>query len=255
MALIGKLAVGRILYNQGKPIYPSKIGYHRIIVMMKSHSKWWPLSPYYLKNTHGFILENYYQFSKVYANVPEITQYYSKYDKTIIWNHPAENHTFSDENLNENYWNWRQKGFNNVYAVRYPVGYDHRHHCLYSLTSKGEKLNYIQARKEIYLASYTQAVLVHPFFYELLMMLHEGKNLLICEVDGPHEESNPYYTDTYKINKKLISNNIVDINDYILNILLNDTKHPYGHGYCLAHTLLSIIEYEKKLSAFRDGIN
>lgn len=28
-------------------------------------------------------------------------------------------------------------------------------------------------------------------------------------------------------------------NDHNLNIMLNDTKHNFGHGYCLAWTLIN----------------
>jgi len=28
--------------------------------------------------------------------------------------------------------------------------------------------------------------------------------------------------------------------EYHLNVMLNDTKHPFGHGYCLASALLDI---------------
>ena len=52
------LRVGRRLYTHGKFSDPSYTNFTPIIVMMKSHSKWWPLSPYYLKNDEDQILEN-----------------------------------------------------------------------------------------------------------------------------------------------------------------------------------------------------
>ena len=72
-------------------------------------------------------------------------------------------------------------------------------------------------------------------------MLKEGKNLLILEVDGPHQESLPYYQATYHVNDKFIENHTMLATTDNLNIMLNDTKHSYGHGYVLASCLLEYI--------------
>lgn len=88
---------------------PSYDGFEPIVVMMKSHSKWHSLSPYELKNSKGQIMENIWQFSKVYEVVPKSTQYKSRYDKTVIWQHPEERHLDNQE-LTEAYYEWRRKG-------------------------------------------------------------------------------------------------------------------------------------------------
>ena len=36
-----------------------------------------------------------------------------------------------------------------------------------------------------------------------------------------------------------IENNTIECNEFNMNIMLNDPKHPFGHGYCLAMTLLN----------------
>lgn len=83
--------------------------------------------------------------------MPASTQYASRPEKTIIWNHPAEVHV-RDDVCTPEYYGWRHKGITNPVAVRYQV--------LFSLTDDGRRLNYIEARKEIYFKV--------PEYYELL---------------------------------------------------------------------------------------
>ena len=114
--------------------------------------------------------------------VPETIEKYSRYNPMIIKNDiilPA-------------YYEWQEKGFNNKYAVRYPVGFNHRHQCLFSI-KEGQRLDYIESRKQIYVPLYQKLVKDKPQFIELKTRLLNGENLLIIEVDGPHQESLNYY--------------------------------------------------------------
>lgn len=88
--------------------------------MMNLHSKWYPLSPYFLKDDNGCIMENIWQFSKVYRDIPQFTQCKSRYDKTIVWNWPSQQHLSSDKLLPE-YFARRKPAMKNVHPVRYPV--------------------------------------------------------------------------------------------------------------------------------------
>lgn len=219
-------------------------GFIPIVVMTKS-SKYGSLSPYELKY-NGMIIENIWQYAKIYKEVPASKQYYSQWDKTIIWDHPAEVHIRSKEDgsseITEEYANWRLKGFNNPYAVRYPVGMKHRHLCMGSIldVSKPVLLNYVDARKQIYIPYYIHAVKLQSQFQELKQLLKEGKNLLIMEVDGPHEESLGYYKEKYNVKDDFITNKTMLVTKENINIMLNDTKHAFGHGYCLAMALLDM---------------
>ena len=58
-----------------------------IIVVMTKSSKYGMLSPYELKTDDNVLLENDWQFRKVYEEIPKSKQYYSQYDKTVIWDH------------------------------------------------------------------------------------------------------------------------------------------------------------------------
>lgn len=214
-------------------------GYKKIIVMTPSNSKkWYPLSPYSLKNKKGHIMENMWQFRKVYKKVPKTIQRYSRYDNTIIWEYHEEIHT-TDGEVNNSYYEWRQKGLNNKYAIRYPVGYHHRHKCLYLLDDDNNKLQLIEARKKVYLPTYSRLVKKVKEFNELKELLNKGQNLLIIEPDGPKQESLFYYMEEYGVKKDFIKDGTIKINQENINIMLNDKKHSFGHGYCLAMCLLN----------------
>jgi hypothetical protein len=214
--------------------------------MTKSYKDWYELSPYSLKNKKGQIMENIWQFSKVYETVPAYTAYYSRYNKKVIWEHGAETHVKSDK-LTNDYWKWRQKGMDNKYAVRYPVGFYHRHKCIYAIkenkkkySSKSKKLDYVESRKAIYVPLYMKLVREEKKFDKLKKMLENGENLLIIEVDGPHEESLKYYKDKYSVSSKFIENSTIVVNKDNMKIMLNDRKHAFGHGYCLAMAVLDM---------------
>src|SRR5277367_356240 len=76
----GILRVGRIK-NASETI---KLPGFTSIVVMTTSSKFGMLSPFQLKTKDGIIIENKWQFMKVYEKVPETTQYYSRFNKTII---------------------------------------------------------------------------------------------------------------------------------------------------------------------------
>ena len=65
-----------------------------------------------------------------------------------------------------------------------------------------------------------------------------GENLLIIEVDGPHSEAINYYQQKYNVKGDFIEQNTMLATPENLEIMLNDPKYPYGHGYCLANILL-----------------
>ena len=255
----GQIRVGRCLYQGGKgfakakpadcsaiskrtdPSYP---GFTPIVVLTKS-SQYGSLSPFELKNEQGMIMENAWQFMKAYTTVPKSTQYYSRWDRRVIWDHPAETHAIIKDglvNVTPEYQRWREKGLKNPYPVRYPVGYHHRHKCLGHLILDGNTwrlIDYIEARKRIYLPIYVNLVRQQVAFQQLQQRLADGENLLIIEVDGPHQESLPYYQEKYGVKKDFIKQNTILVTTENMNIMLNDPKHPFGHGYCLAMALLN----------------
>src|SRR3989344_6944324 len=119
------IRVGRFTYKNGEKEYPSYEGFTPIIVLTKT-SEYGSLGPYILKDEKGRIFECIYQFSKVYKQVPYSRQEYTKIDRRIVWEHPAEVHAIEDKdgsyNLTDEWLNWRNKGMIWALPVRYPVG-------------------------------------------------------------------------------------------------------------------------------------
>jgi len=130
-------------------------------------------------------------------------------------------------------------------AIRYPVGFSPsaRQSCLYSLLpsatpdSIGPSLSYVEARKQIYVPFYVASLQQEPQYKELLRRFNGGESMLICEVDGPHQESLDYYRDKYGVPSDWIQGHAIRCTEDNWNILVEDTKHPFGHGYALAGAL------------------
>lgn len=236
----GKIRVGTSKYINKKLVLPTYKDYTSIIVLTTRYSKYGDIGPYNLKNEKGQIVECVWQFSKVYKYVPESKIPYSSGDRRIVWNWPKETHIDDDGNLTPEYWNWRETGKNNELPVRNPVPWYHLKNCQFSLekdlpiSKDNPKLDYIQARKKIYLPIYINAVKSHELFKELQTRYNNGEKILIIEVDGPHSESLNYYIEKYNVEKDFIKNDSMLATLENLNIMLNDGKYPFGHGYALA---------------------
>ena len=78
------------IYLRGSNAVPEYPGFRPIICLTKS-TAWGDLGPYVLKNENGQIMENIWQFSKVYQQVPKVRQREHGYSDNY-WIHPAEVH-------------------------------------------------------------------------------------------------------------------------------------------------------------------
>lgn len=272
------IRVGTRIYGKNRTFTdPSFPGYSPIVCLTAS-TEYGSLGPYVLKTSDGIIFENLWQFSKVYPSVPASYSKTITNDKTsVVWSHPKEVHTkvlptqviptkvlptktVSEKVLknrkqvpNEKYWAWRKKGMMFEAPLRWPVGRKFAKTCLYAIPPNPEgedpfrgdpsiQLDYISARKQIYLKYYADLVSEHPDFLELKERLQNGEKLLIIEVDGPHQESLEYYQNTYGVEETFIRRNTMRATFRNLNIMLNDPLHPFGHGYCLSAALLGLAE-------------
>lgn len=158
------------------------------------------LSPFFLgpvKLYDKFIaknVENAWQFSKVYPQ-------------------------FVDKNKDPiaGYFNWAQKGWNDTYAHRYPMGKGRK--PLYSWWN-GEKLGYIEARKKIYLPLYwISAHDTYAFRYLCELYAKRGK-ITLWDFDG---------YDYLKLGMSLED-------------VLNDPKRKMGHAFVLAMMLQRYVD-------------
>lgn len=235
------IRVGRTKYLQGRVILPEYHGYTRITVMTPRFGKYHALGPYSLRNQKGQILENVWQFSKVYPRIPSVSIPYSSRDRTIVWEWPAEKHLDSNNEPTAEYWRWREAGMNHEFPVRNPVGWKAMKTCAYALAvPRGPCLNYIASRIAIYVPNYLKAVQETELFQELLERHQQGENLLIAEIDGAHQESMKNYQKEHHVKSDFIDQDSVEINRESLHLLLTDPRHSFGHGYCLAMALLGL---------------
>lgn len=123
------------------------------------------LSPFYLNNEQYFYgeyfannFENLWQYSKVY-----------------------ECHVNEDGEPTEAYFEWATIGWAKKRAERYPMGKGAK--PLYSYY-KGQKLNYIEARKLIYVPYYAREVLKTQAFKYLKQMHQAGEKIALQDFDG-----------------------------------------------------------------------
>jgi len=243
-------------YKPGSPKPPplSSDGYTNFLIHIHD-----ALSPYLLKDGAGSILENIWQFSKVYPSVQAQRQAkHQMRPDDIVWSHPAETHVASQSplQLTLEYWQWRAKGLRNSYAVRYPAGFKDKSKCIGCLwparagdqvatTHEGRDyvlLDYIAARKRIYCALYAELVKTDPAFASLLSLVCQGKKIQLWEVDGPSPTwPEPPFNMLTSEKPGLEMNNMATVKQ-----LLNDKTHSFGHGYTIAALLLHGDEWLKE---------
>ena len=221
-------------YYPGKPP-PTMPGYKTILIHVRGDELGGDLSPYVLRDERGCLLENVWQFAKVYARVGAQRTPMSRFQPNkIIWEHPAEEH-YTGDDVTPAYWAWREKGRNNSYAVRYPNGFNGRSQCLFSLwpDMDPQRLDYIAARKKIYCGEYARLAPHTPHFKKLSAMLASGESLLLAEVDGPDPTLTfPPYDQISAAAPGLLAC------EETIRLLVNDVRKPFGHGYVIAALLL-----------------
>lgn len=244
---MSNIRVGR-LRAKGEPMFDG----HKEIVCTTKSSVWGALGPYVAKRPNGEIMENAWQFRKVYKYVPARREAYSRFHQNlIVWDREAEIHMNDDGSMTDEYWSWRRDGLSNPYHVRYPVGLKHRHNCLHVLTDDGVTLDYVQSRKQIYFKYFVESIQTDlntdsrgrtslKRLNDLKRLYEKGEKFVIREPDGPHQESLQYYIDKYDVDESFIQGGTMECTAQNLCTMVNDTKHPFGHGYCLAAYLQGI---------------
>lgn len=153
------------------------------------------LGPITLPAIYSENFENLWQFSKVYW--PE--------------------HVDADSNPTQAWYDWRASGFANKRAQRYPMGKGRK--PLYSMWGE-TKLEYVQARKEIYAPIYAHFVRETPA-YKRLEAIHASSNTLVLR---------DY--DAYDHIKEGVS----------LAQVINNPNKKCGHAFVLAMMLEDVLE-------------
>lgn len=235
----GKLRVGK--YNYRTKEMPTLVGYTNVLIHTTG-----ALSPYVMKDDNGIIMENYWQFSKIWKKVYKIRQPISQYDNSVRWEYDDEKHLEISGSADlkrfkilKEYYVWQQKGFNSKKWVRYPNGFNHHKETIGSVY-RGKIIGYIEARKKIYYKKYRDIAITKKLFKDLKERYENGENIQIVEVDGPAKG------DTYPYNRVQTSGGLgsLKITKKRLIALINNPDQAFGHGYCIASMLLGVEKFD-----------
>ena len=245
------IATQQIKSTTAKPI--ALEGFENINVLKWNNSKWKKLCPYLLEtdgeetcsNPGGVLFENFYQGCKVYDIVCENEVYPSRYHtnnpKYLWWKFepetPSGDVILQDDTINYDlYFRWRDSLWECRNPIRYPNKIHRRKNTQFALHVDNEgnerRLDYISTRKEIYLKEYVRLVRKLPEYKKLLDKLKNGENIMICELDVPARNKRGNYGEDCD------ENNVCHMSIEKLELLLNDTHEAFGHGLCLAYSLL-----------------
>ncbi len=111
---------------------------------------------------------------------------------------------------NEDWLPWALEGWINPQGVRYPMGKGHIPVCTWW---DGQALDYVSARKRIYLPLYCRAAIRTSAWQRLKALYQERGEVTILDFDVQCRNGRSYED------------------------ILNDPKHPFGHGYALGWML------------------
>ena len=137
-----------------------------------------------------------------------------------------------DGNPSEKYFAWRdamwgEKDVASKIDIRFPAGKGNVRKCRYAwwkVNGEFQKLNYISARKHIYIPLYAKTVVRTEAYSRLVALRDSGKNLMLIDFDG-YNLHHPHYGLTY--------------NDVVHCPLLK-----MGHGFVLAMLLEGLIHVD-----------
>jgi hypothetical protein len=231
--------------------------YETVNVLKWNNSKWKNLCPYLLKtdgnevcsNPGGILFENFYQGCKVYDVVYENEVYPSRYqanNPNYLWWKFSPVSPSGDVILTpptpegdinyELYFRWRNSLWDCKNPIRYPNKIFRRVNTKFGLcidsSGNEQRLDYLQLRKQVYVKEYIRLIKKLPEYNTLLEKLRNGQNLMICEIDVPAFHKRGLY------GKYSDNNNICYLTIERLEGLMNDTSESFGHGLCIAYSLL-----------------
>ena len=210
----------------------------------RNGSKYHVFSPYYLRtdgletqhNPGNVIFENFWQGSKVWPIVYDMEVWAHALlrgkDQKHLWfkyrcnNSDGFEHLVVDNVLDlEKYHRWKKCVYDCQKPIRYPNGFFRKSEVAFCLledkNGNQEKLDYIEARKKIYIKEYGR--LIRKFFeFDMLLsyLRDQTKTLVICEIDVPDNE-------------------VITLEK--LESWVDDKSIRFGHGLCLAWELLKDI--------------
>lgn len=180
---------------------PTPEGYTVVNVTSRSKDDWsralspFLIGPVLINGCTARNVENAWQYSKVY---------------------PV--HLDEEGNIKDEYYQWREVGYEATGANRYPFG--KKQVPVFSLVD-GKRYAYLEAKEKVYIPLYSNAVREIESFKILEQLVSEGMKLCLLDFDA--------YDHTGKTKKEIID-------------------HPtrkFGHGFCLKWLLDDVIGKEK----------
>ena len=124
----GMVRVGRYDFKNRR--CPTTVGYTNILIHVNDR-----LSPYIMRDADGALMENIWQFSKVYDVVSPQRQTVHRWTKEQGWVWPSQVHySKSTGVLSPAWWKWHDVGTHFHHAVRYPNGFAGRARCQFVLS-------------------------------------------------------------------------------------------------------------------------
>lgn len=184
----------------------------------RNPSEFWAkgLSPFYLGPIEcydGLIsktMENAWQYAKVY-----------------------DKHIDELSNPTSEYIQFRNKGFESNKANRYPMGKGKVPlYSYWKVNNTYYKLDYIEARKVIYIPLYAKAVVKTEAFQKLLEYKNKGYNIALSDFDG-------YNNFDYNLNYKQV---------------INNPNKKMGHAFVIAMLLEGLIVVENDNVIYSDEL-
>ncbi len=106
---------------------------------------------------------------------------------------------------------------------KYPPGKGKR--VLYSMFD-GVKRDYIESRKEVYVPEYTAITEGKATLEKWRDMLDNGTSITVYDFDGPRADDGTPMCE--------------EVSASYLRKMINDARHPFGHGYIVSALLLGI---------------
>ncbi len=257
----GQIRVGKLSYPNYR--HTEVPGFTPIYVMIdngKYPDPYNRLSPFHIRDEHKRFMENIWQFSRIFpkARLYMGSKAVGPENQHYIGGGSSGSSGVGSENVTESYLEWRRDGATAKVSTRYSNGRANRGQVLHAykevepvlsndtleqIRSKidfSRPLDYRTSRYEIYLPLYAKMVQQYPEYDELQRRYLSGENLLILEVDGPFQSDLAYYQQRYGVKSDFITNHSMLATPENLKIMLDDTRHNFGHGYCLAMTLQGI---------------
>lgn len=146
---------------------------------------------------------------------------YKSFNVENGWQYSKVHYNMVDDNNNptKEYFEWAKKGWNTIRGIRYPMGKGTK--PLYSYWA-GEKLEYIDARKKIYIPLYSKAVQKTFAFKKLKNIASEPGDLYLWDFDGYNHRALGM---TYEQ-------------------VINDPEHTMGHAFIIAMLLDGFLQNE-----------